>query len=89
MRSLLILAVIAFVLFMWSRSREPSTQTVRAPASQAHRGDSVQGGPVRQWEHEPSDMAAREGALSQPGSGAASRGVLDNVRQGLRNSGNR
>lgn len=89
MRSLLILALIAIALFMWSRSRQSSTLPAHGPASQAHMSDSVQGGPVRQWEHEPSDMMAREGALPQPASGAASKGVLDSVRQGLQNSGNR
>jgi hypothetical protein len=88
MRNLLILALIVIALFMWSRWRPSSTQVARDPVSPAHIGDA-QGGPVRQWEHEPSDMAAREGALSQPGSGAASRGVLNSVRRGLQNSGNR
>ncbi|HVN84403.1 MAG TPA: hypothetical protein VMW17_06105 [Candidatus Binatia bacterium] len=88
MRNLFILVLIAIALFLWSRSRQSATQTATSSTTQLNVRDSAGGGPVRQWEREPANMAARESALPQPGSGVAPGAVLNTVRNGLAGSGN-
>ena len=86
MKNLFIVLLIVIALFLWNRSRQSAPQPANGPTAQAQ-SDSAPGGPVRQWQREPSEMMAREAALPQPGSGMAPKAVLDGVRQGLQNSG--
>ncbi|HUI28152.1 MAG TPA: hypothetical protein VL403_18880 [Candidatus Kryptonia bacterium] len=89
MRNVLLLLLIVIALVLWNRSRQAPSPEVAPLAATGRAGDALPGGPVRQWQREPSEMAAREGTLLQPGSGVAPKAVVDSVNQGLRNSGER
>jgi len=89
MRNLLLLLLIIVALVLWNRSRQAPSPEAAQQATSSRGGDTLPGGPVRQWQREPSEMVAREGALPQPGSGVAPKAVIDSVNQGLRNSGER
>ena len=79
MRNFWPLLLVVAALFVWNRSCNQPTELARSGAPVA---GSVPGGPVRQLEHEPSDMMERERALPQAG-GLSARTMLDSVQQGL------
>lgn len=81
MKNLWSLVLLAGAFFMWNKSCSLPSQLTGAPRSETVAG-SMQGGPVRQWEHEATDTAAQEQALP-PAAGVSSRAMLDTVRQGL------
>jgi len=89
MRKLLLLVfIIIAALFLWNRSNRAGTQWVQLLSSGGQAAQSSGGGPVRQWEHAPSDIMASDAALPQPQSGTV-RAALDSVRQGLQKPGER
>jgi hypothetical protein len=78
MRNFMLLLLVIIALIVWTRWRQQPIQETHSPS----------GGPVRQVEHEPSDMMAREGALPPPG-GIAPKAMFDSVNQGLKKSDER
>jgi len=85
MRNLWPLVLLGVAFFLWnSKSCTLPTQLAASPPTGVRKADSVAGGPVRQWEHEATDMTAREQALPPPG-GLSAQGMLDTARRGLSN----
>lgn len=82
MKHLWPLLLLGAAFFVWNnKSCTLPSQLAYLSQTQAPRPDSL-AGPVRQWEHEVTDMPARERALPQPG-GLDAHAVLDSARQGL------
>ena len=83
MKNLWPLVLLGVAFFMWNnKSCNVASQLPSLPHTAARPNESVSGGPVRQWEHEATDMTAREQALPAPG-GLSARAMVDTARQGL------
>jgi hypothetical protein len=82
MRKLWPLVLLGVVFFMWNKQCSLPTQLTGSQHTAPRPADSVAGGPVRQWEHEATDMSAREQALP-PAGGVSAGGMIGSARQGL------
>jgi len=82
MRRLWPLVLLGGGRFMRNKQCSLPTQLTGPQQTAPRAVDSVAGGPVRQWEHEATDMPAREQALP-PAGGVSSQGMIGSARQGL------
>ena len=85
MKNIWPLLLLGVAFFMWNKQCSLPTQLTGSQLSGPRGADSVAGGPVRHWEHEPADMTAREQALPGP-SGLSSRAMVDGAKRGLARS---
>jgi hypothetical protein len=74
--------LLAGAFFMWNKSCSLPTQLTSTPRAGSAVAGSMSGGPVRQWEHEATDMTAREQALPGP-AGVSAGTMVDTARRGL------